>query len=70
MPTASNITLPVNPELPRAAHARLEAFAVRVSLPAKVMFAADTVIEELLQNVVDYSDAHEVRLKLSIVDGE
>lgn len=70
MPAAANITLQVNPELTRAAHARLEAFARDVELPAKVMFAADTAIEELLQNVLDYSDAHEVRLELQIVGHE
>ena len=70
MATAARITLPVNPGLPRAAHARLEAFARAVALPAKAMFAADTAIEELLQNVVDYSGAQEVRLKLAVVGHE
>ncbi len=70
MSAAANITLPVTPELTRAAHARLEAFAQSVSLPAKVMFAVDTALEELLQNVVDYSGAHVVRLQLAIEAGE
>lgn len=68
MAVAADITLPVNPELPRVAHARLEAFALTAALPAKVMFAVDTALEELLQNVVDYSGAHEIKLLL-IVDG-
>lgn len=70
MAVATDITLPVNPELPRVAHARLEAFALSVALPAKVMFAVDTALEELLQNVVDYSGAHEVKLLLTIESGE
>ena len=70
MGSAANVTLPVNPELPRAAHARLEAFAQAVALPAKVMFAVDTALEELLQNVVDYSGAQEVLLSLAIVGCE
>jgi len=70
MGTAADITLPVTPELTRVAHARLEAFALAVELPAKVMFAVDTALEELLQNVVDYSGAHEVKLRLVIEAGE
>ncbi len=65
-----DIVLPVTPGLTRAAHARLEAFAEATRLPRKVMFAADTALEELLQNVVDYSGAHEVRLLLSVECGE
>lgn len=70
MSAAANITLPVTPELTRAAHARLEAFAESVALPAKVMFAVDAALEELLQNVVDYSGARVVRLKLAVEAGE
>ena len=70
MPAAADIILPVNPELPREAHVQLEAFARRVALPAPVMFAVDTALEELLQNVVDHSDAHEVTLRLSLESGE
>ena len=65
-----DVTLPVTPELTRAAHARLEAFAAAARLPRKVVFAADTALEELLQNVVDYSGAHEVRMWLSVEAGE
>jgi serine/threonine-protein kinase RsbW len=64
-----DITLPVTPELTRAAHARLEAFAVASHLPAKVMFAADTALEELLQNVLDHSGAHQVQLRVSVEGG-
>ena len=70
MSAAATMTLPVTPELPRTAHARLEAFAVASALPAKVLFAADTALEELLQNVLDYSGAHEVRIRLAIEFGE
>jgi len=70
MPVAADITLPVTPELTRVVHARLEAFAQAAHLPAKVMFAVDTALEELLQNVVDYSGAHEVKLRLAIEAGE
>ncbi len=70
MAVAADIILPVTPELPQVAHARLEAFALSVALPAKVMFAVDTALEELLQNVVDYSGAHEVKLWLTVEGGE
>lgn len=70
MGVAADITLPVNRELTRVAHARLEAFALAADLPAKVMFAVDTALEELLQNVVDYSGANEVKLRLTIEGGE
>ena len=71
MSDAATITiLPVTPELPRTAHARLEAFAAAFALPPKVLFAADTALEELLQNVLDYSGAHEVRLHLAVESGE
>ncbi len=65
-----DITLPVTPGLTRAAHARLEAFAEASHLPAKVVFAADTALEEFLQNVVDYSGAHQVRLQVTVEAGE
>jgi serine/threonine-protein kinase RsbW len=65
-----DITLPVTPELTRAVHVRLEAFAAATRLPRKVVFAADTALEELLQNVVDYSGAHEVRLWFAVEGGE
>ena len=70
MSAAATITIPVTPELPRTAHARLEAFAAASALPPKVVFAADTALEELLQNVLDYSGAHEVRLRLAVESGE
>lgn len=70
MAYAATITIPVTPELTRTAHARLEAFAAASALPAKVFFAADTALEELLQNVLDYSGAQEVRLQLAVESGE
>lgn len=70
MPAVPDIILPVNPDLPRVAHVQLETFARAVALPSAVMFAVDTALEELLQNVVDHSDAHEVTLRLSVESGE
>ena len=70
MSRASLLVFAVNSELPRAVHARLEVFAKAMSLPAPVRFAADTALEELLQNVLDYSGAHEVRLRLAVEAGE
>jgi serine/threonine-protein kinase RsbW len=63
-------TLPVTPALTRAAHSRLEEFAGTAALPRKVVFAADTALEELLQNVLDHSDAREVRLRFAVEGGE
>lgn len=68
MGKALDVTLPVNPELTRAAHSRLEDFASASALPQRVLFAVDTALEELLQNVLDHSDAREVQLRME-VDG-
>ena len=61
-----DVTLAVTPALTRDVHARLEAFAEAARLPRKVVFAADTALEELLQNVLDHSGAREVRFRAAV----
>ncbi len=65
-----DVTLAVTPALTRDVHARLEAFAEAARLPRKVVFAADTALEELLQNVLDHSGAREVRFRAAVEGGE
>ena len=65
-----DLVFKVTPELPRTVHERLEAFAESAELPPKVMFAADTAVEELLQNLLDHSEAREVRMRLAVEGNE
>ena len=69
MASLVDFKMSVTPELPREAHEQFESFVESESLPPKVVFAADTALEELLQNLVSHSGAHEVRLQMSVEAG-